>query len=280
MPPANSRHRFVGIVAALALIFASNSGRLDAQVTTFDHRGFDALLRAHVVGGLVDYDAFAASADFGRYLARLSAFDPSSLGRDEQLAFWINAYNAYTIRLVNAHHERKSIRNINRTFGFVKAYGPWREKIAAVGGRTYGLDEIEQDIVRKRFAEPRTHFALVCAALGCPPLRSEAYVGSRIDEQLDDQGRTFVAHSPQKNRVDVATRTAYLSPIFVELRDYIQDFGGTEAAVGRFIARYLPAGPERELLARGNFTVKTTLYDWTLNSTATAKGVPPSRVRP
>lgn len=280
MPPTNRHHRFVGIAVALALIITPLRGRLDAQVTTFDHGSFDALLHAHVVGGLVDYDAFAESAEFERYLARLAAFDPSSLGRDEQLAFWINAYNAYTIRLVNAHHERQSIRNINKTFGFVKAYGPWREKIAAVGGRRYGLDEIEQNIVRKRFAEPRIHFALVCAAMGCAPLRGEAYVGSRIDEQLDDQGRTFVAHSPQKNRVDVVTHTVYLSPIFVEFRDYIQDFGGTEAAVGRFIARYLPAGPERELVAHGNFTVKTTPYDWTLNSTAKAKGVPPPRVRP
>lgn len=280
MLPSNHRHLFVGITAVLALMFTPHGGRLDAQVTTFDHGSFDALLHAHVVDGLVDYDAFAASPEFARYLARLAAFDPSALGRDDQLAFWINAYNAYTIQLVNAHHERRSIRNINKAFGFVKAYGPWREKIAVVGGHALGLDDIEQDIVRKRFAEPRIHFALVCAAIGCPPLRGEAYVGSRLGEQLDDQGRIFVARSPQKNRVDVATHTVYLSPIFVEFRDYIKDFGGSEAAVGRFIARYLPPGPERELLARGNFTVKTTPYDWSLNSTPKAKVGSAPRIRP
>ena len=239
---------------------------------TFDHSAFDALLRAHVRRGLVDYDAFKASPEFKQYLARLAATNPESLGRAEQIALWVNAYNAYTIELINKHNERGSIRNINKSFGgLVKAYGPWREKLANVGGRSYGLDEIEQDILRKRFREPRTHFALVCAAMGCPPLRSEAYTGARLDAQLDDQARTFLLHSPSKNRVDVASRTVYLSPIFVEFRDYINDFGGSEAAVGRYVARYFPPGPERTLLESGDFKVVKTNYDWKLNSQANGR---------
>jgi hypothetical protein len=135
-----------------------------------------------------------------------------------------------------------------------------------VGGRAYGLDEIEQDILRKRFQEPRIHFALVCAAMGCPPLRGEAYTGARLDAQLDDQARAFLLRSPEKNRVDVAARTVHLSPIFVGFRDYIKDFGGSEAAVGRYVARYFPPGPERTLLESGDFKVVKTGYDWTLNS--------------
>lgn len=237
-----------------------------AQPRAVDHAAFDRLLRAHVRDGLVDYDAFARSAEFRAYLALLAATDPATLGRDEQLAFWINAYNAYTIQLINQHGERRSIRNINKTLGFVKAYGPWQEKLAVVGGRAYGLDEIEQGIVRPRFREPRIHFALVCAALGCPPLRSEAYVGARLDAQLDDQARTFLLRSPSKNRVDMTARTVHLSPIFVGFRDYIQDFGGSEAAVGRYVARYFPPGPERQLLESGRFTVRKTHYDWSLNA--------------
>ena len=249
---------------------------IEAQLTSFDHRAFDALLRVNVVKGMVDYDAFAASPQFARYLGQLSAFDPGALGRDDQLAFWINAYNAYTIQLVNLHHERESIRNINKSFGFVRGYGPWRQKLAVVGGHAWSLDEIEQDIIRKRFAEPRIHFALVCAAMGCPPLRSEAYTGARLEEQLDDQARIFVLASPTKNRVDVATRTVHLSPIFVEFRDYIKDFGGSEAAVGRFIARWYPAGAERTLLLSGAYAVEKTSYDWQLNSQANAR----SRTQP
>jgi hypothetical protein len=242
-----------------------------APARTFDHGAFDRLLRAHVRDGMVDYGAFAASSELTRYLASLASADLAALPRDEQLALWINAYNAYTIRLITKHGERASIRNINKSFGFVKAYGPWKEKLAAVGGTTYGLDEIEQDIIRPRFREPRIHFALVCAAMGCPPLRSEAYVGARLSEQLDDQARTFLLRSPTKNRVDVARRTVHLSPILVEFRDYIQDFGGSKPAVGRYVARFLPAGPERTLLETGPFDVVVTDYDWTLNSQENAR---------
>jgi hypothetical protein len=242
-----------------------------AQGRAFDHSAFDALLRAHVRNGLVDYDAFKSAPEFRAYLDRLGAVDPASLGRDDQLALWINAYNAYTIQLINKHGERRSIRNINKTLGLVSAYGPWQEKLAHVGGRAYGLDEIEQGILRKRFQEPRIHFALVCAAMGCPPLRGEAYTGARVDAQLDDQARTFLLKSPAKNRVDAAARTVYLSPIFVGFRDYIKDFGGSEAAVGRYVARYYPPGPERELLESGDFKVVKTGYDWTLNSQANGR---------
>ena len=237
----------------------------------FDHAAFDALLHAHVRNGMVDYDAFAQAPTFALYLGRLASFDPAGLPQSEQLALWINAYNAYTIQLVNAHGERKSIRNINKSLGFIRGYGPWKEKIAVVGGRSYGLDEIEQDIIRRRYQEPRIHFALVCAAMGCPPLRGEAYVGSRLDAQLDDQARVFLLQSPAKNRVDVAARTVYLSPILVEFRDYIKDFGGSPASVGRFVARYYPPGAEHDLLVGGQFRVEKTAYDWTLNSQANAR---------
>jgi hypothetical protein len=257
--------RSLALVIALAAPPAAR-----AQGGAFDHGAFDALLRAHVARGMVDYDAFAASPEFPRYLSRLAATDPATLGRSEQLAFWINAYNAYTIQLINKHGERKSIRNINKTLG-IKGYGPWKEKLAKVGGVAYGLDDIEQGIIRKRFKEPRIHFALVCAAMGCPPLRSEAYTGARLDAQLDDQARTFLLKSPTKNRVDVASHTVHLSPIFVEFRDYIKDFGGSKPAVGRYIARFFPAGPERELLTSGEFKVVTTNYDWTLNSESNAR---------
>jgi hypothetical protein len=243
-----------------------------AQAATFDHSAFDRLLRAHVRDGMVDYDAFGRAPEFGRYQSALATADVAALPRDEQLALWINAYNAYTIRLITKHGERRSIRNVNKTLGFVKAYGPWNEKLAAVGGTAYGLDHIEQDIIRPRFKDARIHFALVCAAMGCPPLRGEAYVGARLSEQLDDQGRVFLLRSPTKNRVDVARKRVHLSPIFVEFRDYMKDFGGSHAAVGRYVARWFPAGPERALLESGDFAVEVTDYDWTLNSQENARG--------
>jgi hypothetical protein len=227
--------------------------------TSFDHSAFDRLLTAHVADGMVDYDAFARAPEFPRYLDQLARARPETLTEKEQLAYWINVYNAYTIQLVNAHGERKSIRNINKTLGFIKAMGPWKEEIVRAGGETMSLDHVEHEIIRKRFREPRIHFALVCAAKGCPPLRREAYTGEGLDAQLDEQARIFIAQSPDKNRVDVERATVHLSPIFTWFED---DFGPD---LGRFLARYVPDGPARRLLESGKFKVVETPYDWSLN---------------
>ncbi len=247
------------IAAALSLAATS------MQAQTVDHSAFDRLLKAHVVNGLVDYDAFNSDPAFAGYLKLLAATNPATLPRNEQLAFWINAYNAYTIQLINFKNERESIRNVNKSLGFLKFKGPWSEAFAVVGGKTFTLDDIEQRTIRPTYKEPRIHFALVCAAIGCPPLRNEAYTGARLEAQLNDQAVLFLTKTPAKNRVDVATRTVYRSQVF-SFSDYMGDFGGSEAAVGRFIARYYPAGPEKALLESGDFKAVKTDYDWSLNS--------------
>lgn len=235
-----------------------------AAAQSFDHSAFDRLLRANVnASGLVDYDAFAQSAEFRTYLAALSGADIAALPAPERLALWINAYNAYTIALINQHEECRSIRNINRTLGFLKGKGPWSEPIAHVGGKTYTLDQIEHEIIRRRFREPRIHFALVCAAMGCPPLRREAYMGRRLNAQLADQAHAFLLRSPAKNRVDGSRGIAYLNPIF---RWYREDFGADDRELLGYLGGLLPAGPERELLERGDLRIQYTEYDWTLNS--------------
>jgi hypothetical protein len=225
----------------------------------FDHSAFDRLLAAHVAAGRVDYDAFARAPEFPRYLDALAAARPDTLAGKEQLAFWINAYNAYTIQLVNAHGERESIRNINKTLGVLKAMGPWKEEVVRAGGQTLSLDAVENAIIRTRFREPRIHFALVCAARSCPPLRSEAYTGERLDAQLEEQARLFIAGSPDKNRVDVASATVYRSPIFGWYKD---DF---PPDVDRFFLRYVTDPAARALLERGKYKVVETPYDWSLN---------------
>jgi hypothetical protein len=242
---------------------AFSSGRAEA----FDHSVFDALLKKHVVGGMVDYDAFAG-ADFKSYLASLDKADPGSMDPKERLAYWINVYNAYTIELINEHDERDSIRNINKTLG-IAAKGPWHEKLVKAGGKVYHLDNVEHDLIRKQWKEPRIHFALVCAAMGCPPLRSEAYTGARLEEQLADQARVFLLETPAKNRVDTRSGTVYGSMIYVKY--YREDFGSTDAAIGRYLAGFYPEGPEKQLLTSGRFKLVQTDYDWTLNSQAKAK---------
>ena len=251
----------------MAVIATTN---LNGVQPRFDHAEFDRLLREHVVQGMVDYDAFARDAGFARYLEQLARFEPSGQPRDEQLAFWINAYNAYTIRLIVKHRERRSIRNINKKFGLFRGLGPWAEQLVVVGGKTYDLETVEQKIIRPTYHEPRIHFALVCAAMGCPPLRAEAYTGSGLERQLEDQARVFLAQSPGKNRVDAASNTVWVSQIF-QFNDYAADFGGSSAAIMRFVSRYYPAGPEKTLLESGAARLVYTEYDWTLNSQEQAR---------
>ena len=227
-----------------------------------DHAPFDALLRAHVRAGLVDYDAFAGAPAFRAYLDRLAGASLDGADEAERLAFWLNAYNAWTIALVNAHGERASIRNIGRRPRADGTSGPWSEPFVRAAGRSLTLDEVEQRILRREFHEPRIHFALVCAALGCPPLRPEAYAAERLEAQLEDQATAFLTRTPEKNRVDSAARTLWVSPILLWYRD---DFGGSEQAIGRYLGRYWPDGPERGLLLSGRFVVRETAYDWSLN---------------
>lgn len=252
-----SRMALAGFVLAAAL-----AGKARAEPSAFDHSAFDALLRKHVVRGRVDYDAFKAAPEFRAYLDSLARADLGALSEQERLALYIDAYNAYTIQLINVKGERDSIRNINKTMG-LKLKGPWKEELAVVGGRTCSLDDIEHDIIRKQFHEPRIHFALVCAAISCPPLRSEAYTGAKLHAQLDDQAKLFLLESPAKNRVDLETGTLYVSMIFSW---YKEDFGTSDAAIAAFVARFYPEGPEKQLLVSGNAKIATTAYDWTLNS--------------
>lgn len=252
-----------GWIAALALGVSMPAGPATAQSSpamTVDHAPWSVMLGSYVTDGMVDYDAFRRDPRFATYLRSLERVNPGALARDERLAFWINVYNAFTIELINSRNERRSIRNINKVLG-IPTRSPWAEPIIRVNGRTLTLDDVEHEIIRKEFAEPRIHVALVCAAIGCPPLRSEAFVAARLDAQLDDQARRFLSQAA-KNRVDVAARTVYGSPIFTWYRE---DFGGTLAGVGAFWARYVEDPAAQRLLRSGQFRWVDTDYDWTLN---------------
>jgi Protein of unknown function, DUF547 len=226
------------------------------------HQPFTALLAAHVQHGLVDYDAFARAPEFPRYLDSLAAVRLQGMTKEERLAFWINAYNAYTIALINKHKERRSIRNINMFLGLVKGKGPWKEEIVRAAGRVLTLDDVEHKIIRVEFKEPRIHMALVCAALSCPPLRTEAYEGAKLEAQLHDQTRTFLRERQTENRLDLGNSVIHLSPIFDWFRE---DFGKTDAAILRFVAPYFDGAGERNAFSDSRLRIEFTDYDWSLN---------------
>ncbi|MCR4295249.1 MAG: DUF547 domain-containing protein, partial [Elusimicrobia bacterium] len=156
--------------------------------------GLNAALSAHVREGRVDYAGLKKdSAGLDAWLAAAAALDENEFkgrSREQRLAFLINLYNAATLRLILDRYPIASIRDIGPAWDPNKA---WKLPAVKVFGRTVTLNQVEHEMIRPVFNEPRVHFALVCAAKGCPPLRSEAYDGSRLDAQLDDQARLFLS---------------------------------------------------------------------------------------
>lgn len=212
----------------------------------FDHSAFDELLHTYVKNGRVDYAAFRGNAKFAGYLSSLRAANLTGMEEPERIAFWLNTYNAYTIQLVASRGEVQSIRNINKTWGLLRLKGPWTEPFVQAAGQRLTLDDVGHRILRHEFAEPRVHFAMSLAALGGPKLRSEAYTGQQLDEQLEAQGWEFL-HDTLKNRVDTLSQVLYVSPVLARYRG---DFGDSPVALARFVAEYYPDGPERRFLAR------------------------------
>jgi hypothetical protein len=233
-----------------------------------DHGRFDRLLAAFVdAEGNVDYARLRAQADsvLAPYLRRLATTDPAGLGRDARLAFWINAYNAYTLQLIVDHYPVQNIWAVTPGPPEPKDNSPFALEVGPVADTMRTLDEIEHEIIRERFDEPRIHFALVCAAASCPRLRREAYTGPRLEAQLEDQTRTFL-HDDQKNRIPAGPDRIAISRI---LKWYGGDFGD-EAALQRFMAPYFE-GEVRDRLAAAAYEVTYRPYDWALND----QGAPP-----
>jgi len=236
------------------------------SVDRIDHSPWDALLNKCVdSAGMVDYSAWKSSAAdqqaLDQYLANLSS---ASIGgessREARLAFWINAYNAVTIKGILQEYPTSSIRNHTpKVFG----YNIWDDLQLIVGGKQYSLNQMEHDILRK-MGEPRIHFAIVCAAIGCPRLRKEAYTAERLDEQLSDDAQRFFADET-KFRYDAEQRTMAVSSI---LQWFAEDFGATQAEQLRWIAPHLPDEASQRLAQSGSVRVSYLDYDWRLNDQA------------
>lgn len=247
----------------LFALLAFRLGTVLAGQTTFDpaHPHLSDLLKQHLRDGHVDYSALTRDRRrLDDYLAATAAvpketFD--SWSKPDQLAFLINVYNASTIRLVRDNYPVTSIRGIG---GFFTS--PWKLDSVQLWGRSVTLDHLEHSLIRKNYAEPRIHFALVCAARGCPPLRPRAYVGATLEADLDEQGRLFMAQS-DKNRVDRQSGILWLSPVFDW---YGRDFIEGDKSLAHALARWM--SPDDAQHVRSNrLKIRFTEYDWALNDT-------------
>ena len=222
--------------------------------STLDHNLYATLLEKYVKQGQVDYRGFKTDeAKLDQYLKVLEKTDSAKLAPNDQFAFYINAYNAWTIKLIlNGYPGIKSIKDLG---SFLKS--PWKKKICRLDGDIITLDDIEHSILRPRFKDPRVHFAINCAAFSCPPLIAEPYRGSTLDRQLDDSAKNFI-NNPQSNFLK--GDTLYVSKIF---KWFAEDFNND--IIG-FFSKYAEKELKKELEAKGDqIKINYLHYDWFLN---------------
>ncbi len=231
--------------APLTLIFAFIFTTATLRAQHFDHARWDAILRAHVSEqGQVDYKAIKANeTDLTSYLNAFKTTQPNAdWTKNETLAYWINAYNAFTIKLIIDNYPIKSIKDIHQ---------PWDEKFIQIGGEFLSLNHIEHNILRK-MNEPRIHFAIVCASYSCPKLLNDAFTASHLETQLTKATRDFLANSERNN---LSESNIELSKIF---KWFAKDFTENGTLI-YFLNQY------SEITISANAKKSFKDYNWNLN---------------
>lgn len=221
-----------------------------------DHSIYDRLLQEYVDdNGLVDYKGLKTNRQgLRKYLNMLEENAPQKdWSENQKLAYWINAYNAYTLELIITHYPISSIKDIGSSIKIPFVNTPWDIKFINIGDQEYDLNNIEHGIIRKEFDEPRIHFALVCAAVSCPKLQNRAYLPSKLDDQLTKAARDFLSDD-DKNQFK-NPKNAQLSKIF---NWYGGDFNNDGTLI-EFINKYAPT----KLADNAKITWKE--YYWQLN---------------
>ena len=259
------------VIAVLLLLAGGTAWAFDQS-----HAAWDALLKRDVVvapngnSSRADYAAFKRDQDaldlYLDGLAAVTAAEYQGWTREQQLAFLINAYNAYTIKFVLTRYpDLKSIKDLGSFL-----LSPWKKEFFALLGVPRSLDSVEHGMIRApgTFDEPRIHFALNCASVGCPMLREEAYVAERLDAQLESGVRRFLGDRT-RNRYDPVSGRLELSAIFDWYKADFEKGGGGTSSVHQFLARYADFIADeavgRALVRRGKLPIRYLDYDWTLN---------------
>ena len=259
------------VVALIAVIATTTAGF--AQPAADPDAIFDSLLARYVVASpdgvnRVDYARWHKAIDDRRaldgYVANLVARKPSAMPRNEAFAYWGNLYNAVTLKVILDRYPVTSIRDIKSAGGWFdfKSYtGPWSEQRVTVEAKKLSLDNIEHDVMRPTFKDPRVHYVVNCASYGCPNLMQRAWRASTLEADLDAAARAFINH-PRGVTV-LPSGGLKVSSIY---KWFITDFGGDDAALVKHLKTF--AAPD--LAARISTTAKVEqdAYDWTLNAVA------------
>jgi len=215
------------------------------------HESFDAILKATVRNERIDYMAVRTKhmSELNAYLSRMAQVDVNGLSRDEQLAYYINLYNATMIKAVVERYKP----------GYSPAdndFTVFKEKLVHLKGSKVTLDHLEHKIIRPTFKDPRIHAALVCGAVSCPPLLNRVYRADDLNKVLDNNMKKWIANDSSRNKVDHRTRNLHLSQIF---NWFAEDFGGKDN-----VANFVNPHFEEDV---SGYRVQFLEYDWALNIT-------------
>ena len=225
----------------------------DSNSSPISHDKWTALLQKHVHGDKVDYKGIIKdSVLFNSYIQELESSLPNdnNWSKDEQFAYWVNAYNAFTVQLIIDNYPVKSIKDIKGGIAFVNTV--WDVKFIKIEDQELDLNNIEHGILRKKFEDPRIHFVANCASVSCPSLMNEAYTADKLEEQLNKAGRVFL-NDNSKNKLD--PDNPQLSPLFSW---YKPDFTKDQSLI-EFVNKFLDEP------INDNANVSKTDYDWNLN---------------
>ena len=261
----------------------ADDGRQAAVPPVFSHELLDRVLATHVdEDGRVDYTALKADpGDLDAYYLQVSRYSPDSHpdlfpGREDQLAYWINAYNAAILKVEITHYPIAGVADVTPPgilFFMPEKSGFFLFQRVVFGGDATSLYILENDLIRERFAEPRIHFALNCASIGCPNLPRRAFTAANLDAELDRETHRFLAEA-RNLRVDTTARRIYLSPLFGWYENDYVDWLAAQTGSGQvglldYVALYAPEGT-RLADGEGPYEVEFLDYDWDLNDRDTA----------
>ena len=247
---------FAGLVLCALLWGVLDPAKNCRAAEGVDNSIYAELLKKYAQNGVVNYRGFKNEEEkLDGYLKMLEEIDTKTISRKEQFAFYVNAYNAWTIKLIlSGYPGVESIKDLGSIFK-----SPWKKKICRIDGGLLTLDDIEHTILRPRFKDPRVHVAINCAAKSCPPLRSEPYEGRSLDKQLDEMAVAFI-NDTERNYF--AGRTLHVSKIFDW---FAEDFN--DDVIGFFLKYSRGQLKKRLETGRANIEIKYLSYDWSLNGT-------------
>ncbi len=258
--------KFMSLLLLFGLFNCSTSN-VSSSSQPISHAGFDSLLQKHVTKeGSVNYEGFIQDkTQFDAYITLLQNNHPNNnWSKKEQLAYWINAYNAFTVQLILDNYPTKSIKDIKSGIPFINSV--WDIKFINIEGKEYDLNNIEHDIIRKKFKEPRIHFAVNCASYSCPRLRNEAFFPERLEEQLEEQTRLFFNDKRKNNivskdKIVLSSIMKWYSTDFTNKGFFSRLFGGKARSQNliSFVNPYVDIDISKDA------EVKFMHYRWDLN---------------